>query len=77
MVVPVLMTNCQVSEKLKNGPDTAHTITIRKAVQKAVVLPVAFETCEANFSKELTDLILVFFIEKGLLVDSYKVNFIG
>lgn len=27
MVVPVLITSCQVSENAKNGPDTAHMTT--------------------------------------------------
>src|SRR5437762_589714 len=40
MVVPVLMTSCQVSEKPKNGPVTAQTTTVSKASKKAMVLPV-------------------------------------
>ena len=39
MVVPVLITSCQVSEYLKNGPVTAHASTVRVAVIKAAVEP--------------------------------------
>ena len=31
MVVPVLMTSCQVSEKLNNGPVIAHTMMVANA----------------------------------------------
>ena len=34
IVVPVLMTSCQVSEKPKNGPVTAHTTTITQQIDK-------------------------------------------
>lgn len=39
MVVPVFITNCQVSEKLNTGPVTIHIIMIRNAMIKAAVLP--------------------------------------
>ena len=42
MVVPVLMTSCQFSENLKNGPAMAQTITIPNAAQK-----IPGETCPA------------------------------
>src|ERR1700712_5458252 len=42
MVVPVLITNCQVSEYLKTGPVTAQMITVAAAIIKAAELPVAF-----------------------------------
>lgn len=51
MVVPVLMTSCQVSEKLKKGPVSAQARTIQKAHKKAVVLPAALLTQLANRSK--------------------------
>ena len=39
MVVPVLITNCQVSLYLKNGPRTAHTNTTRTAITNAGEVP--------------------------------------
>ncbi len=41
MVVPVLITNCQVSENLKTGPVAAHTTTQSTHSRKAMGLPVA------------------------------------
>jgi hypothetical protein len=35
MVVLVLITRCQVSEKPKYGPERAHTITVADAIMKA------------------------------------------
>ena len=40
MVVPVLMTSCQVSEKSKNGPEISHAIMMNRATIKAMVVPV-------------------------------------
>ena len=40
MVVPVLMTSCQVSLKSKIGPVTAHATTVAAARQKQTGLPV-------------------------------------
>ena len=51
MVVPVLITSCQVSEKLKIGPAISHAIMTQKAMIKADVLPVALVTAEEIFSK--------------------------
>jgi hypothetical protein len=53
IVVPVLITNCQVSEKPKNGPEIAQTNTIPNAIVKAGVEPVALHTTEANLSNPL------------------------
>ena len=44
MVVPVLITNCQVSENLKRGPVNPQTIIIKKAPINADGLPAAFVT---------------------------------
>ena len=41
MVVPVLMTSCQVSEKWNNGPVKPQTTMIPTAKMKACVLPAA------------------------------------
>src|SRR6478672_8719287 len=41
MVVPVLMTSCQVSEKWNAGPLSAHTSTIRSADRKVHGVPTA------------------------------------
>ncbi len=52
MVVPVLITSCQVSEKPKNGPDTAQTRTTPSASPNALALPVQAviddETCSSH-----------------------------
>ena len=41
MVVPVLMTSCQVSEKPKIGPVTAQAATTATASQNVFALPAA------------------------------------
>ncbi len=51
MVVPVLITSCQVSEYPKTGPVASHTTTITSAIKNAGVLPVALVTADADFSK--------------------------
>ena len=48
IVVPVLITNCQVSENLKTGPDNAQIIITKKAIMNAHGLPVALVTFAAN-----------------------------
>ncbi|MCY1558555.1 hypothetical protein D9M68_955020 [compost metagenome] len=53
IVVPVLITNCQVSEYLKTGPDIAHINTTAAAAIKAGELPVNLVAALANFSKKL------------------------
>ena len=40
IVVPVLITSCHVSEKLKSGPKMSQTSTVAQANKKAGVLPV-------------------------------------
>ncbi len=42
MVVPVLITSCQVSEKLNSGPVTAQTTTSTTHARKAAGLPVTW-----------------------------------
>lgn len=44
IVVPVLITNCQVSEKLKTGPVIPQITTMAMAVINEYALPVAFVT---------------------------------
>jgi hypothetical protein len=39
MVVPMLMTNCHVSEQPKKGPVTAHATTVIIAIMNAEGLP--------------------------------------
>jgi hypothetical protein len=51
MVVPVLITSCHVSENPKSGPVTAHTTMTRKAMPKAIGLPVAREVALAMREK--------------------------
>ena len=48
MVVPVLMTSCQVSENPKNGPVSPHTATVPSASRKAQTEPTAAEVTRAN-----------------------------
>jgi hypothetical protein len=52
MVVPVLMTSCQVSEKWKTGPVTAQTRMIRVAPAKAHVEPSQPEAEAANLPNQ-------------------------
>jgi hypothetical protein len=40
MVVPVLITSCQVSLKAKKGPVMAHTRMIKTAIMNVAGLPV-------------------------------------
>src|SRR4051812_47062689 len=44
IVVPVLMTSCHVSEKPKNGPLTAQTITMAQQAMKVGGRPAKCET---------------------------------
>jgi len=53
MVVPVFITNCQVSEYLNMGPLTAQTIMTIIASKKAAELPVAAVAQFENRSKEI------------------------
>ena len=48
MVVPVLMTSCQVSEKPKSGPVAAHTRTTTTASTNANGEPMPCEVALAN-----------------------------
>ena len=50
MVVPVLMTSCQVSEKWKTGPSSAHAMMTPTAPAKASELPVQTVTTRAECS---------------------------
>lgn len=47
IVVPVLMNNCQVLEKLNMGPVTNQTKMINSAPKKAAAVPAAVEILEA------------------------------
>ena len=51
MVVPVLITNCQISEYLKAGPVAAQMITAISASPKAIGEPTHLVTCAAKWSK--------------------------
>jgi hypothetical protein len=48
IVVPVLMTSCQVSLNPKSGPVTAHATTTETAIRNVTGLPV---TLAVNFAK--------------------------
>src|SRR4029450_5226095 len=48
MVVPVLITSCQVSEKAKSGPVAAQTTITAKARPNASLLPVQRATVPEN-----------------------------
>jgi len=62
MVVPVLITNCHVLEKLKIGPVIPHTRITRKAMIKAAGVPVAFVTMVENLLKVLRNVFLFFIL---------------
>src|SRR4029450_4323570 len=56
MVVPVLITSCQVSEKAKSGPVAAQTTITAQARPNARLLPVQRATVPENCSSNrLTD----------------------
>ncbi len=44
MVVPVLITSCQLSEKWKRGPVAAHASTTAVAIRNARCVPTAAAT---------------------------------
>jgi hypothetical protein len=52
MVVLVLMTSCQVSEKLKKGPVISQAVTIRRAVKNAMLVPLNTVADCASLSKK-------------------------
>ncbi len=56
MVVPVLMTSCQVSEYPNIGPLTAHTTTIAQAITKALEVPSREEACREMLENDQLDL---------------------
>jgi hypothetical protein len=51
MVVPVFMTNCQVSLNLKIGPEIAHTIITETARMNVAGLPVILAVIVENLVK--------------------------
>jgi hypothetical protein len=53
MVVPVLMINCQVSEKPKTGPVAAQMITMIQQIMNATAWPVAWATASATWVNHL------------------------
>src|SRR4051794_20010287 len=53
IVVPVLMTSCQVSEKWKNGPVIAHTTTVPSASAKTQARPTSREVAFATSANNL------------------------
>jgi hypothetical protein len=52
MVVPVLITSCQVSDQWNSGPVTAQTKTISTASKKALGLPATVATLLAAPSNQ-------------------------
>src|SRR5919204_2109513 len=55
MVVPVLITSCQVSEKLKKGPVTAHTTIIPSAKANTHARPASRDVTLASSENSLAD----------------------
>src|SRR3954447_5209560 len=53
MVVPVLITSCQVSENPKTGPEIAHTTTVPSARANTQALPTSREATFATSAKSL------------------------
>jgi len=67
IVVPVLMTSCQVSEKPKSGPVKAHKIMAETAVAKAAGWPAARAVHLANrVNHDLDFVALIAFISFAL-----------
>jgi hypothetical protein len=55
MVVPVLITSCQVSEKSKSGPVTAHTTMIARAKANTQARPASRDVTVASCENTLVD----------------------
>src|SRR6476659_3735342 len=53
IVVPVLITSCQVSEKWKSGPVIAHTTTVPSASAKTQARPTSREMTLATSANSL------------------------
>ena len=53
IVVPVLITSCQVSENWKNGPVIAHTTTVPSASAKTQARPTSREVAFATSANSL------------------------
>jgi hypothetical protein len=78
MVVPVLITNCQVSENLNIGPVTAQITITNKAIVKAVEVPTALVIPEEIFSNRVLKLfffLVIIFIEVKEKVRPTKPDF--
>jgi len=60
IVVPVLITSCQVSEKSKSGPDTAQMTMMKKAMIEAAGLP-ANRVTRADVELNHLESLLTFF----------------
>lgn len=76
MVVPVLITSCQVSEYLKIGPQMAQIITIDAAMINAPEVPVRCVTLLENLSKKerlfLFFIAYIFCVKQGRNCISYQ-----
>lgn len=68
IVVPVLITSCQVSEKSNNGPDIPQNSTVAKAQRNAAELPVQQVIAVAALSKKPSFLRLLLFISLPALL---------
>ena len=55
MVVPIINTNFQFSEKFTKRPQNSHKTTVENAVIIAALLPVALVIRDENFSKKLAN----------------------
>ena len=60
IVVPVLITSCQVFEKWNRGPVAIHNSIISMAMMKAAEEPVALVTFDENFSNNTEKLFFDF-----------------
>lgn len=66
MVVPVLITNCHVSENPNRGPVIAHIMITENAIKKAAGLPVALVTLFEKLLKNDENLFFFFFARMTL-----------
>jgi len=60
MVVPVFITNCHVSEKLKIGPVMPQIRITKKAIIKAQGVPVALVTIVEKLLKKFLNLVDIY-----------------
>lgn len=73
MVVLVLIMSCQVSEKLKKGPDKIHSKMMKNATIKDQGVPIIREKCVAILWK-CSEIFELFIVKMNLLLQFFSVK---